>query len=364
MEYRRKLLLLSFTVLLVGQPVASEASEVCDELRERLASAPEVIGNTAEIRRYSSAIARQNFEIRKTRQDLQRLRCGSPSVIEYGAESRKDCTELSAALSGMEENKSDLAEKRDALRHGGTEENAVRGQILAAIDANGCNDLPVEDVNAGETDRPRTPYLDTIDTPPGTVRDFSIYGRAGRPMNSYGLGNLRTLCVRTCDGAFFPISSNATPLSFRRDAQLCQQMCPGIETELYYHSIRNEESADMVSAATGRPYRLLPTAFAYLNRRSGEKSSCGCDLTEYYSKMRDRTNGSSTVPDYDSSIVEIQGLQAGSAAGNDPPAPPMERPYEPSDRNLRQVGPVFLPSETSSIDLKHPAAPGPQPLQQ
>lgn len=364
MEYRRKLLLLSFTVLLVSQPVASEASEICDELRVRLASAPQVVGNTAEIRRYSSAITRQNFEIRKTRQDLQRLGCGSPSVIEYGSSSRKDCTELSAALSRMEENKRDLVDMRDALRYGGTEQNAVRGQILAAIDANGCNDLPVEDVNAGETDRPRTPYLDTIDTPPGTVRDFSIYGQAGLPLSTDGLGNLRTLCVRTCDGAFFPISSNATPLSFRRDAQLCQQMCPGIETELYYHSIRNEESADMVSAATGKPYRSLPTAFAYLNRRSGEKPSCRCNLAEYYSKMRDRANGSTMVPDYDSSVVEIKGPQAGSTADTKPPASPMERPYEPSDRNLRQVGPVFLPSETSSIDLRHPATPGPQPLQQ
>lgn len=351
-------------VLLAGKPVASEASEVCDDLRERLAGAPQVVSNTAEIRRYSSAIARQNFEIRKTRQDLQRLGCGSPSVIEYGSESRKDCTELSAALSSMEENKRDLAEKRDALRYGGIEQNAVRGQILAAIEANGCNDLPVDDVRADETDAPRTPYLDTIETPPGTARDFGIYGQAASPMNSEALGDLRTLCVRTCDGAFFPISSNATPLSFRRDAQLCQQMCPGIETELYYHSISNEESADMVSAATGKPYRLLPTAFAYLNRRSGEKPSCGCDLTKYYSRMRDQANGSTTVPDYDSSVVEIKGPQAGPAAGSDPPAPLMERPYDPSDRNLRQVGPVFLPSETGSIDLRNPATPGPQPLQQ
>ena len=34
----------------------------------------------------------------------------------------------------------------------------------------------------------------------------------------------------------------------------------------------------MVSAETGQPYRTLPTAFAYLNRSSGEKPSCGCDL--------------------------------------------------------------------------------------
>ena len=32
-------------------------------------------------------------------------------------------------------------------------------------------------------------------------------------------GSYRTMCVRTCDGAYFPISSQASPMGFQRDVE-------------------------------------------------------------------------------------------------------------------------------------------------
>src|SRR5262249_40950740 len=77
------------------------------------------------------------------------------------------------------------------------------------------------------------------------------------PDETYGgaSGNLQTVCVRTCDGGFFPMTANASPLNFSHDAATCAKMCPGVPTELYYRSLLNEESSEMVSAATGERYR-------------------------------------------------------------------------------------------------------------
>ncbi len=362
MHHRRHRLLLTLAVLLTCQPLAAQASVVCESLRLRLASQPEVIADTSEMRRYSSAIARQNLEIRKVRYDMRRLRCNG-AVIEYRADGTSQCGELSAALTRMESNKLMLAGKRDALREEGAAANPARERLLAALEANGCNaEQP------GPRDMPMAPP-GTLSRPIEANAPESAASRAGRFQTFTGHGSLRTLCVRTCDGAFFPISSNTSPLNFRRDAQICEQMCPETETELYYHSMRTEESADMVSAETGQPYRTLPTAFAYLNRASGEKPSCGCDLAGYYRRMQGHTAQGNTAAGSDKAVVEIgRSASADAKPGvlppRTPPAAPQDRTYDPQSASVRQVGPTFLPSATSDIDLRNPALPGPQPLQQ
>lgn len=340
-------------VLATLAPAASQASVVCDRLRASLTTEPEVVGDTAAMRRYSSAIARQNFAVRKIRQRFFELRCGSPSVVDYAAMGRPECAGLATELRELEKEKQQLADKRDAARHGGTQRNGVRQRILDMIEANGCDDEPVEADVSPEPQR--TPYLDMVAPLPGTN---------GFPQGGWqaGSGNLQTLCVRTCDGGFFPISSNTSPLTFGRDARLCQQMCPAIETELYFRSITEAESADMISTSTGKSYRQLPTAFSYLSRRRGDQPSCACNLTEFYRKMKAQAVGAN-IPDYGSSIVDIK--TAGKPApGKTAPLAAIERPYDPAEKKVRQVGPVFLPSETSGIDLRHPALPGPQPVQQ
>ncbi|MBW8318570.1 MAG: DUF2865 domain-containing protein [Rhizobium sp.] len=354
-------MLLTLGVFLTCQPLAAQASVVCESLRLRLASQPEVVADTREMRRYSSAIVRQNLEIRKVRYDMRRLRCEG-AIVEYRADGASQCGELSAALTRMEANKRALAVKRDALRFDGAGNNPARERLLAALEANGCN-----------ADQPDT--ADAPASPPGTLSrpadetqtTWQTEG-AGRFQTFAGQGSLRTLCVRTCDGAFFPISSNTSPLNFRRDAHICQQMCPDTKTELYYHSMRTAESADMVSAETGQPYRMLPTAFSYLNRPSGEKPSCGCDLPGYYRKMQAQ-GAQSQSPGNDKAIIEIGRSASARAAPDGPPAQastamPQDRAYDPKSAAVRKVGPTFLPTTAGSIDLRNPALPGPQPLQQ
>lgn len=354
MHHRTNRLLLTLAVVFACQP--AQASVVCESLRLRLASEPEVVADTAEMRRYSSAIARQNLEIRKVRHDMHRLRCDG-SIIEYRPDGVSDCRELSSALTRMESNKRMLVDKRDTLRETGVANNPMRERLLAALDANGCS------AEAPEATEASAEPQGTLARPAAGTPGVS---EADRYQAFAGGGNLRTLCVRTCDGAFFPISSNTSPLNFRRDAQICEQMCPETETELYYHSIRTEESADMVSAETGRPYRMLPTAFAYLNRASGEKSNCGCDLSAYYRRMQSHGTGTDAHAGT-KAVIDIGGrAEANAAAKAKPPAvaAPPERPYDPQAAAVRKVGPTFLPSGSDTIDLRNPAVDGPQPQQE
>ena len=66
---RRSLTLAVF--LAAAAPAAAQTSAICEDLRGRLADLPQVIGNGPEIRQYASAIAEQNLELRKLRNDLR-----------------------------------------------------------------------------------------------------------------------------------------------------------------------------------------------------------------------------------------------------------------------------------------------------
>jgi hypothetical protein len=85
-------------------------------------------------------------------------------------------------------------------------------------------------------------------------------------------GTFRTLCVRTCDGYYFPISFSTTQEQFGSDAQACSAMCPGAEARLFYHANPGGSPADMVSL-DGQNYTSLPAAFQY---RTSLNPSCSC----------------------------------------------------------------------------------------
>ena len=96
-------------------------------------------------------------------------------------------------------------------------------------------------------------------------------GGAYIPMDANG--TVRTLCVRTCDGFYFPVSFSTTKDRFSKDAAACAALCPGAEAKLYFHSIPDEEPEQMVDL-TGSTYMSSPNAFKY--RVNGARSTPGC----------------------------------------------------------------------------------------
>ncbi|WP_430512777.1 DUF2865 domain-containing protein [Pannonibacter phragmitetus] len=86
----------------------------------------------------------------------------------------------------------------------------------------------------------------------------------------------RTLCVRTCDGYFFPISFSARPGQFGQDAAACNAMCPGAETGLFVYHNPGGDPEDMISLA-GERYSDLPNAFRH---RKEYVNGCSCQAAQ------------------------------------------------------------------------------------
>jgi uncharacterized protein DUF2865 len=87
-----------------------------------------------------------------------------------------------------------------------------------------------------------------------------------RPRDTY-----RTVCVRLCDGYYFPVSFSATPDRFERDRQSCENSC-GTQGRLFVYRNPGGEPDDMQDLQ-GRPYRQLRTAFLY---RTEYVADCKC----------------------------------------------------------------------------------------
>jgi len=90
--------------------------------------------------------------------------------------------------------------------------------------------------------------------------------RSAAPHRTY-----RTVCVRLCDGYFFPISFAVPREYLARDARRCQESC-GAEARLFFHSNVNADIADMTDLE-GRPYSNLEAAFLY---RTAYFPTCKC----------------------------------------------------------------------------------------
>jgi hypothetical protein len=87
-----------------------------------------------------------------------------------------------------------------------------------------------------------------------------------RPRDTY-----RTVCVRLCDGYYFPISFSATTDRFEHDRQSCENSC-GAQGRLFVYRNPGGEPDDMQDLQ-GRPYRQLRTAFLY---RTEYVADCKC----------------------------------------------------------------------------------------
>ncbi len=81
----------------------------------------------------------------------------------------------------------------------------------------------------------------------------------------------RTLCVRLCDGYYWPISYSTRRSRFSRDAQQCESSC-GVPARLFVHRNPGGSVESMVDLE-GKPYSRLPHAFRYRQEYVGD---CRC----------------------------------------------------------------------------------------
>ena len=90
-------------------------------------------------------------------------------------------------------------------------------------------------------------------------------------MSRRNIAGSYTVCVRTCDGAFFPVSYFGPDSRADTLGQVCQSLCPNAEVALY--SFPFGGTIDEAVSSTGEPYSSLPNAHKF---EQSYEPACSC----------------------------------------------------------------------------------------
>jgi hypothetical protein len=344
MPCERHALILSLTVataMLTAADAVAQSRDVCVRLESQLAEldAPGG-GSAAQAGRYDRAIAEQTRHLHNARIHRNQAGCGQSGFLFFRPARPAQCDALDAQLRRIEANLEQLHAERARFmpRRGGGSERARR-DILAALARNDCG---AQYARSGSGGRPGTLFDRLFDerTRQPTGHDYGYgYGGPG--------GTYRTLCVRSCDGFFWPVSFSTVQGRFGADAESCRASCPGSPVELYVHRNPGEETEDSVSLA-GAPYTALPNAFRF---RDEYDSDCTCRRPAQIAARIEQAAGGTSLAALDSADMAPAASPPLNAPSLDEPVTsvPLPRPRpgtEPSghDPVAATPGPASAPA--------------------
>lgn len=129
-------------------PAAASARDVaaCAALYRQLQNSPVVIGNTAEVRRYTQDLGRANSDIRLLRIEIRRSGCAGGSVVAIGRPSGNAgaCEQMRQSVEAMERERDAIAANRNSAQQL-SRPSQERTMIIATIRSNNCIPSDVEE---------------------------------------------------------------------------------------------------------------------------------------------------------------------------------------------------------------------------
>ncbi|MEZ5900803.1 MAG: DUF2865 domain-containing protein [Hyphomicrobiaceae bacterium] len=135
-----------------------------------------------------------------------------------------------------------------------------------------------------------------------STNNWTPYGSTGE--------TYRTVCVRLCDGYYFPVSFSTLPSHFAQDAEVCSSKCAA-PAQLYYYRNPGGTMDQAVALQTSDPYTKLKSAFRY---RKEYVNGCSCKEAEFVP--------TTTAADQKAETGKSQPITTGSTTAAPPPAAP------------------------------------------
>jgi hypothetical protein len=245
------------------RPGALPASNpVCVRLESQLAALNQGVadpGRADQIKRAEDAIAKQQSDLDRTVAQAHKAGCAGEGFLALFSALSPQCGPITSQIQGMRGNLDRAISDLEQLKNGNGGQDAQRRALIGQLAQNSCGP---QYASAAASSGPAG-FLDAL-FGGGTVVNP---GGDGAPAGTY-----HTVCVRSCDGYYFPISYSTVQSRFADDERACQRQCPASEVALY--SFRNPgESMEQAVSNGGQAYTALPNAFRY---RKEVVSGCSC----------------------------------------------------------------------------------------
>lgn len=267
-------------ILVAGAEMAQAASSACVRLERQLASLQRnQNAGAGKAANQDNAISQQRAALNAANGEARRAGCKGGFLGFKPNASAPECGPILKRIQGLQANLNRLEQRRG---NSGFDSNAAarqRSDTLQQLALNNCGPQYAQQRPRGFLARLLNPENRVFETQqqiarvPATADRDRDYSSNEAPERGFGRGSYRTLCVRTCDGYYFPISFSTRRSNFETDAQICQQMCPATDVALYAHRNPGQDSSDARATLDETPYSALATAFAY---RTSFNPSCKC----------------------------------------------------------------------------------------
>src|SRR5271169_3224545 len=330
-----------------NQPGSNQAASnpVCGRLQAQLASVDQGSADPAradQIKRADDAIAKQQADLDHAVAQAHKAGCAGEGFFALFSALSPQCGPITSSIQQMRGNLDRMMSDQQKLKGGGSD--AQDGQRRALIGALAQNNCGAQYASAASSSGPAG-FFDAL------FGNGTIVNPNGDGAPS---GTFHTVCVRTCDGYYFPISYSTGSTRFADDEKTCQRLCPASEVALY--SFRNPgEDMDQAVSNSGQPYTALPNAYRY---RKEVTNGCSCrkagqswgDALKNADDATTLEQGDIVVTDQTAKTLLQTPKQGGkpAAAGATQPGAgaavsvPAATSTDPTKRTVRTVGPPFL----------------------
>lgn len=321
-----------------------------------------------QIRRYQEAASRQQAELDRVTSQAKRMGCDSSGFFSLFNGRSADCSPVNTQIQQMRSNLDQINTSLAQLRGGGgggSERDSQRRSVLVALGQNACGPQYTQYANAARGGQPGQGGPAGGGQGGNFLTNLFGGGDNNNPASSLPppsadlappSGTYRTVCVRTCDGAYFPISFATVPGRFADDEKACKAQCPATEANLYSYRNPGEDMNQAVSV-TGQNYSALPNAFHY---RTEFNPTCSCKAAgQTWADALKSIDDKSAAQQQGDIIVTEEGAKKmqrpagskqppakkGDAAAAAPDAAPATPAAPATNGNqIRSVGPTFIPA--------------------
>jgi hypothetical protein len=329
------------------------SNPICVRLESQLATLNRGAADPAradQVKRTEDAITKQQADLDRTLVQSKKLGCEGGGLFALFTGGGPQCQPINAQIQQMRDNLDRAMTDLERLKSGSNDREGPRRGLIGQLAQNNCG----QQYQAAAAAAGPGGFLDALFG--GTIINS---GGDGAPSGTY-----RTVCVRTCDGYYFPISYSTVPNRFADDQRACQRECPATETALYTYRNPGEDINQAVSLS-GQPYSGLPNAFRY-RREYTPACSCrrpGQSWADALKNSDDATtleSGDIVVTDQNAKALsqppqpKPAGKQSKAAAAatitNQKPGAPPAAPASDTDasaaqssgNSVRSVGPPFV----------------------
>jgi Protein of unknown function (DUF2865) len=243
--------------------VRGASNPICLQLEQRLAQEANRGSQTRDLLPKIEADIRAADKIVQLGQaQLERKECFDYFLFSKTLKRSAVCIDLNSQVEAGRRRIGELdAQRQQIISSGG---RSYQDDIIRELARNNCGATYQQEANR------RGPFSPLWQDEDSNNNGNGQFGNL--PFATY-----RTVCVRLCDGYYFPVSFSTLPTHFDRDADVCQSKCAA-PAELFYHQNPGGGMVDAVSMKTKQAYKSLRTAFRY---QKEYVQGCSCKQAEY-----------------------------------------------------------------------------------